>query len=40
MVDGAGASFHSRVIGDLEDLGQHAHRFGVRLQDLILAARS
>src|ERR1700747_3785570 len=24
MVDGAGASFHPRVIGDLEELGQHA----------------
>src|ERR1700691_2767355 len=25
--DGAGASFQSRVLGDLEKLGQHAHRF-------------
>src|SRR5882757_9584650 len=31
VVDGAGASFELRVIGDLKELGQHAHRFGVRL---------
>jgi len=40
MVDGAGASSHPRVVGELEELSQHAHRFRVRLQDLILAARS
>src|SRR5580698_8898932 len=36
VVDGAGASFHPRIIGNLEELGQHAHRFLVCLQNLTL----
>src|ERR1700722_18202617 len=33
MIDGAGTSLHPCVIGDLEELGQHAYCLRVRLQN-------